>query len=148
MGLIESAAKRRLAVITNYGFLLLTLAMGLAARSLGWTLSTIVCFWLSVVVVLVTFYPLHIRTGLWRLAHTRVDRMDEREIHQTLGALRHAYIVFSISALTVILIALILDLGGQSTQLVIFWVLLYLAHSLPSSILAWTATRVPTQIEE
>ena len=148
MALSQSISRRRLVVVINYGFLLLSLLLSLAGHSFGFTSAIIVCFWMSVVVVLVTFYPLHIRTGLWGLAHAKVDRMDEREIQQTLGALRHAYVVFSIFTLIVVLIAVILDLGGQSLQLVIFWVLLYLAHTLPSSILAWTATRVPSQAKE
>jgi len=148
MSLSESISKRRSVAVINYGFLFLSLLLSLAGHWSGWTSATIVCFWMSVVVVLVTFYPLHIQTGLWRLVHTKVDRMDEREIQQVLEALRHAYVAFSIAVLLIILSLVILGLGDQTNQLVVFWVLLYLAHTLPSSIFAWTVTRVPTQTEE
>jgi hypothetical protein len=148
MGVFESMSQRRLVVAINYAFLLFSLLIGVAGYSSGWTAATRVCFWISVLIVLVTFYPLHIRTGLWQLVHTRVDRMDEREIQQTLESLRRAYVVFSIFTLLVILVSAIFSISGQTLQLVIFWVLLYLAHTLPSSILAWTLTRVPAQTEE
>lgn len=148
MHLSHSISKRRMAVIINYGFILLTLLLGLAGHSIGWSDLTITGFWISVVMVLITFYPLHIKTGLWRLVHTSYDRMDEREIQQTLGALRHAYIVFSIVTLLIILAAVFLGTVSQSLQLIAFWILLYLAHTLPSSILAWTANQTPTQSEE
>jgi hypothetical protein len=148
MGLSESVSKRRSVAVINHGFLFLSLLLSMVGHYSGWTSATIVCFWMSVVVALGTFYPLHIRTGFWRLAHAKLNRMDEREIQQALEALRHAYVLFAISALLVILSSVVLGLSDNTHQLVVFWVLLYLAHTLPSSILAWTVTRVPTQTEE
>jgi hypothetical protein len=148
MGISESTSKRRLGVIVNYGFLLLTLILSLAGRLFGWSVGTVVCFWLSVAMVIVTFYPVHVRTGLWRLAHAKADRLDEREIQQTLESLRYAYAGFSIATLLVILAVVILDLGDQTLQLAVFWVLLYLAHTLPSSVLAWTMRHTPSSVEE
>ena len=148
MGLSESVSRRRLVVAVNYGFLFLSLLLSMVGHYSGWTSATIAGFWFSVITVLVTFYPVHIRTGLWRLAHAKLDRMDEREIQQALEALRQAYIIFSIAALLMILSSVVLGLGDQTHQLVVFWVLLYLAHTLPSSVLARSVTRVPTQNEE
>lgn len=148
MSLSQSVSKRRVTLIANHGFLLLTLMFGVLGHYCGWTALTVACFWGCVAIVLLTFYPLYVKTGLWRLAHTRIDRMDEREISQTLGALRQAYVLFSIIVLSLILIATVLEFSGQSLQLVVFWVLLYLAHTLPSSILAWTEAGVPVQSEE
>ena len=148
MGLSESISKRRMVVVINYCFLLLTLLVSFWGYSLGWTSLTIACFWVSVVIVLVTFYPVHIRTGLWRLAHTKIEKLDEREIQQTLQSLRHAYVIFSIVTLAIILSVVILNQYDQTFQLVLFWVLLYLAHSLPSSVLAWTISYVPAYRED
>jgi len=148
MGVSKSLLKRRVGAVVNYGFLLITLLLGLAGHLFGWSVATKVGFWLSVVFVIVTFFPIHVRTGLWRLAHAKVDTLDEREIQLTLGSLRYAYSLFSIFALLVILVMAVFGFGSQALRLVVFWVLLYLAHTLPSSILAWTMTRVPAQTDE
>jgi len=84
---------------------------------------------------------------LWRLAHAKLETLDEREIQQNLQSLRHAYAVFTIASLLIILILVVFGWGGQTRQLAVFWVLFYLAHTLPSSILAWTVNRVPTKGE-
>lgn len=144
----NSIAKRRRGVAVNYALLLLALALSIEGYWFGWSTATTIGFWISVVLVIATFVPVHIGTGLWRLAHARVESLDEREIQQTLQSLRHAYIIFSITALLIVLSLVFLDLGGHAEQLVVFWVLLYLAHTLPSSILAWTSARVPAQGEE
>jgi hypothetical protein len=148
MALNESMGKRRLIVIINHLFLILALLFGIIGSSSGWTSSILVAFWVSAAIVLITFYPLHVQTGLWRLAHTPVHRMDERELQQTLGALRHAYILFTIVTLLVILTVILFELGESTLLLVVFWILLYLAHTLPSSVLAWSIAYVPTQSEE
>ncbi len=148
MGLNESMGRRRAAVIINYLFLLLALILGIVGESFGWVPATFAGFWVSVAIVLITFYPLHIQTGLWRLAHTPIARMDERELQQTLGALRHAYVLFTIVTLLAILTVVVFELGIPTLLLILFWILLYLAHTLPSSILAWNLTYVPVQSEE
>lgn len=148
MSISDTMAKRRLGVAANYALLFLTLAISIEGYWLGWSTVTKIGFWISIILVIVTFVPVHVRTGLWRLAHARIESLDEREIQQTLQSLRHAYIIFSIIALLIILSLVFLDLGGQTEQLVVFWTLLYLAHTLPSSILAWTSPRVPAQGEE
>ena len=148
MGMSESLSKRRMGVVVNYTFLLLSLMLSIEGHWLGWSDVKIVGFCLSVVLVIATFYPVHVRTGLWRLAHAKVDSLDEREIQQTLESLRGAYIVFTIVSLSIILTLVIIGLGSQTLQLAVFWILLYLAHTLPSSILAWTTNRIPAQSEE
>lgn len=148
MGASKSLTKRRIGVAVNYGLLLLSLFFSIAGHSLGWTDAIKVAFWLSVTFVLVTFFPIHIKTGLWRLAHAKIGTLDEREIQQTLESLRQAYIVFTIISLLMIITSVVLGLGSQTQQLVVFWLLLYLAHTLPSSILAWTITHIPAQTEE
>jgi hypothetical protein len=148
MSVSDTMVRRRVGVAVNYILLFLVLAIGIEGYWLGWSMATKIGFWLAVILVITTFVPVHVRTGLWRLAHARVDKLDEREIQQTLRSLRHAYVIFSIIALLIILSLVFVDLGGRTEQLIVFWVLLYLAHTLPSSILAWTSPRVPAQAEE
>jgi hypothetical protein len=138
----ESRWGRRLGVIGNQGSLLLVILTALAAEFSGWTTLISVLFWLAVAVVLITFYPIYARTGLWRLTHSKVEKLDEREIHLTLGALRFAYTIFAITALASILLTVVFGYGSDTLHLIIFWVLLYLAHTLPSSVVAWSEHHV------
>jgi hypothetical protein len=143
----QSIQRRRSGVIVNYAFLSLVLILSFEGYWLGWSLATKIGFWLSVALVIVTFFPLHMRTGLWHLAHAKADELDEREIQQAHEAVRYSYAIFTVVSLSIILVLVIFGLGGQTERLTVFWVLLYLAHTLPSSILAWTSYRVPARAE-
>ena len=144
----ESQSGRRIGIVINYILLLAILFLSTSAHWLGWSTAIKIGFWLSVILVILTFFPIHIRTGLWRLVHTSAEGLDEREIQQNLESVRRAYVIFSIISLLIILALVIFDFADQTERLVLFWVLLYLAHTLPSSILAWTITQVPAQAEE
>ena len=138
MSISGSLSRRRMAVVINYGLLFLTLLLSLTAHLFEWAVWAKVCFCLLTIAVIATFIPLHVRTGLWRLAHAKVDALDEREMQQNLESLRHAYIVYAIASLLIILTLVVFGSSGQAQQLAVFWILLYLAHTLPSSILAWS----------
>lgn len=97
--------------------------------------------------VAATFFPLHWQSGLWRLTHARTEALDERQLEITHGALRHSYSWFSVIVLVIVLahavvyrlvpgmdFAISVPLAGS---------LIYLAHTLPGSVLAWTETEMP-----
>lgn len=101
----------------------------------------------SLFVVAATFFMLHWQSGLWRLTHSRSDALDERQLEITRDALRHSYAWFSVIVLVIVLahsvvyrlvsgmdFAISVPLAGS---------LIYLAHTLPSSVLAWTEKEVP-----
>ena len=148
MSLSTSLSKRRIAVIINYGFLFMTLLLSQTGQLFEWSIWTKVCFCLLTISVIATYFPLHVRTGLWRLGHAKIDILDEREVQQNLKSLRHAYIIFTIASLLIILTLVVFGSGSQTQQLALFWVLFYLAHTLPSSILAWTMSHVPARNED
>ena len=56
MGMSESLSKRRMGVVVNYTFLLLSLMLSIEGHWLGWSDVTIVGFCLSVVQVSCVFY--------------------------------------------------------------------------------------------
>ena len=148
MSLSESKSKRRMCIILNYGFLLTSVLFALIGESFGWSLLVKISFWVSVAICLLTLWSIHFKTGLWKLVHAKVDDLDEREIALTHNSLRYAYGIFSIIVLTTILYMIVFDMGSQILRFVVFWALLYLAHTLPSSIIGWTEYRVPAKSEE
>jgi hypothetical protein len=148
MGMSESMPRRRAGVAVNYALLLLALLLSFSGHWSGWSNMTRIGFWVAAALVVVTFFPVHVRAGWWRLVHADPAALDERELQQNLEAVRRAYVIFAIVSLLVILTLVIFGLGGQTQQLVVFWVLLYLAHTLPSSILAWKLSRTPLQTDD
>ncbi|NOZ13762.1 MAG: hypothetical protein GXO69_08975 [Acidobacteria bacterium] len=102
---------------------------------------------LALAAVAVTFRYGHIKTGLWKLTHTHADKLDERELQLTHYALRHAYGWFSIICLSIMLIyAMTYRLIPEIKFIITVPLavsLIYFAHTLPGSILAWTEKEVP-----
>ncbi len=145
MTIRESRSQRRSWVIVNYCSLFLLLIFWNALPRLEvddlFRLLSLVLF---ISMVAISFVIVQVRTGLWKLVHSRPDSMDERELQNVFVALRYAYGIFAVICLAV-LFAQVLFL--DFTDLVFIDVLLassllYFAHSLPASILAWTMREV------
>jgi len=137
-----SKSNRRIGVIINYACVLLSLVFFYFGKYNGWTDMMTVVTILVLVSALVSFVVLHIKTHLWRLVHTRADKLDERQIQVTHESLRYAYGIFSVISLLVLLVIALLAGENDSMLILIFASLLYLAHTLPSSIIAWTEKEV------
>ena len=94
-----------------------------------------------------SFVPLHWRTGLWRLTHAPVESLDERELAITHAALRFAYAGFTVTCLLIVLAhAVVYRLVPGldfAISVPLAASLIYLAHTLPGSVLAWTEREVP-----
>ena len=83
---------------------------------------------------------LHIiwRTGLWRLTHTRVENLDERQVMVTREALRYSYVIFVPCSLLVMFAAAVAaNHDWHFFDAVLPAGLLYFSHILPAIILAW-----------
>ncbi len=137
-----SQSKRRFSVIVNYFSLLVALVVFYAALETGWSMTLTVLEIVAVATAVITFFYLHVGTHLWKLVHANVEKLDEREIQVTRDSLRHSYSIFSVIALAVILLNALSVRANNSTDMVIFVSLLYLAHTLPSSIIAWKERQV------
>ncbi|HUV29968.1 MAG TPA: hypothetical protein VMY05_02590 [Acidobacteriota bacterium] len=136
-----SRAHRRTGMVINYAAVVLVLVFAYVRGIGGWsgiaTVLEIVCL----VVALVTFLQYHVLTGLWKLVHTKVEKLDERQIQVTHDSLRHSYSIFTVICLLVLLWKSLFQ-GYDPNLIIVFAALLYLAHTLPSSIVAWTETEV------
>ncbi len=143
---------RRIQVMVNYAALLL---MNIAFYFVftGENTSHIydVIGLTSIIVVGVTFRSVHWKTGIWKLAHTKSEELDERELSLTHWALSQSYAWFAVICL-VIMFAF--SLTGRmnfcpqytiSMPLVVS--LIYLSHTLPCSMIAWKAGKLPEDIE-
>ena len=80
------------------------------------------------------------KTQLWKLSHVPTTQLDEREIQAVYRAVSISYAVFVVVVLIIVYGFAIIDKGPIDVLLA--GVLLYLAHILPSSILAWNEKRI------
>ncbi len=137
-----SKPNRRIAVIINYGCVLLFLASFYIGKYYGWSVEVIAGAIVTAVAALINFIILHIRTRLWKLVHTKAEKFDERQIQVTHESLRYSYAIFTVVSLLV-LMCIALSAGRHDSNLIlVFASLLYLAHTLPSSVMAWTENEV------
>ena len=137
-----SKTKRRLGVIVNYMALILAVfifemvkyGMGLP----GWT--GLVLIGILLIVLIISFTYTYGMTGLWRLTHKKTENLDEREIQVVTNSIKISYSIFTILVILVIYLFAVLGMGPF--DVVIAATLLYLAHILPTSILAWAEKEV------
>ena len=137
-----SMVNRRIWVLINYLCLVLLLLSFYFSKVIGLTVVIIAGLAFAGVIGIISFVVIHIKTGLWRLTHSKSDKLDERQILITHEALRYSYGIFAVISLAVLLMLALLEGKYNATMIVIFAGLLYLAHTLPSSILAWTEKEV------
>ncbi len=101
----------------------------------------------AIILVMATFIPVHIQSGLWKLTHTASDKLDERELQVTHKSLSRAYSGFTVVSLAIMMAHAVLYSLVPALDFVITMPLvaslIYFAHTLPGSILAWTENEVP-----
>lgn len=145
-GSSPSRTRRRVDVMINYLSLLLLLAGFYAMAGTGLTALFGIVGLVTLTAVIVTFYDVHIRTRIRRQTHAPADRLDERQIMVTHEALRLSYSWFTIICLVLLVIAELIrgiaSHGGGVTFMPVVAGLMYLAHTLPGSILAWTEREI------
>jgi len=103
------------------------------------------------ILVVFTSVRVHMNSGLWKLTHAQAEMLDERELQVTHRAIHHAYGWFSIICLAIMLVhAFLVQMGSNMEALntiPLVTSLIYFAHTLPGSILAWTERDVPGDAE-
>jgi ABC-type Fe3+ transport system permease subunit len=108
----------------------------------GWSVPVYAGMATALIVILIGFARLYLRSDLWRLGHAESEKLDEREIQLTLTSMKYAYGIFAIVSLLVVLVLALMAKSHDSMLIVIFAGLLYLAHTLPSAVIAWTQKRI------
>jgi hypothetical protein len=144
----NARAKRRSGVVVNYlNLVLMNVCFHLVWVYTDMTHVVDVVGLGALAVVVITFFRVHRKTGLWQLTHARADTLDERQLQITHNALSLSYGWFAVICLAImmthpVVYRLVPGLNfALSMPLVVS--LLYLAHTLPGSVLAWTETEVP-----
>ena len=134
---ILSKKKRRIGVVLNIAALFLTVFLFELVRfDMGISkIAGIVLMGLSLLTVILSFITVFGSSGIWKMSHKKMKTLDERQIQVILKATRISYSIFVIVVLILIYGFALIAKG--SIDVVIAAYLLYLAHLLPASILAW-----------
>ena len=144
MQIRESRPRRRSWVFVNYcSLLLLLIFWNVLPRLDVDDLFRLLSLVLFIPLIAISFVIVEVRTGLWMLVHKKPDDLDERELQNVLVALRYAYGIFAVICLVVLFAqAVVLPQEIVFVDVLLAASLLYFAHSLPASILAWTMREV------
>ena len=136
-----SKTSRQFGVILNYASLFLIIWIVYWVELQGAEPLTMVGLAALLILMVISFILIHISTGLWKLTHTRVSNLDERQVQVTHDALRNSYAIITILCLMALLWKAAFP-GENPNLIVIFAALLYLAHTLPASVIAWREREV------
>lgn len=135
-----SLKRRRFWVVVNYLVLLIYLVMFHYWEGMR---SEYVIFGVTaamLIILVVSFIQVHVKTRMWILTHSKTEKLDEREIQLTYGSLRYSYSILAVVCLSLMYVNGIVDKGGFSALVV--GSLVYFAHTLPASVIIWTQEKI------
>jgi hypothetical protein len=145
-------ARRRAGVVIHYLCLLLFAITFCLGEYWRWNTYVVLIAVAFLIQMALSFHFTLIRTGFWRLTHTGIEMLDEREIQLTHSAMRRSYAIFSALSLAIIVFMTLsvrfsfftlTHRGHYSFGLIVVICLLYLIQTLPGSIIAWKERSIP-----
>jgi hypothetical protein len=128
-------------VILNYlSVAVVALAVDVG-RFFGWsTLPVILILSGAVVLGIITFMRVFWRTRLWKVTHAGFGALDERQIQVVYESLRTSYWIFTVVCVVILYVNSVMEKGHVSV--LVAGSVLYLAHTLPAAVVAWTEKEV------
>ncbi len=135
-----SKSKRRIGLLINFTSIISFIVVFEILKKSGPGVYLFIIESVLAGVAIVSFVYVFVKTGLWKITHTRFEKLDEREIQIFTNSLRYSYSIFVITTLVIIYTYALVAQGP--IDVVIAAGLLYIAHTLPAAILAWTAKTI------
>ena len=135
-----SKTARRFWVIMNYLSILLMLTFFYSGKAFGWNITFTIAIIIVAFVLILSFIYAYGITHLWKLVHTSSKKLDERQLQIVHRALQISYSIFVICCLLIIYFYAVLI--QKPIDVVLAACLLYLSHTLPAAILAWSEKEV------
>ena len=137
MGIKNNRKKRRFWVTGNLVTLILAVSIfELIKHKADFSTSFLWLFFgITLTGFIASFFLAFGKSGVWSLTHSRFNDLDERQIMVISNALRISYSIFTILVILIIYAYALFQRGP--IDVILAAALLYLAHILPGSILAW-----------
>ena len=125
----------RFSVLINYFSIIVILALFYIVR-LGILKTVFIAFEIiPLIAAVLSFRYAFLKTDIWKMTHASFKKLDEREMQVVFKATSISYSLFVIVTLVIIYIFILSGLGQIDAVLAVS--LLYIAHILPASIIAW-----------
>ena len=94
----EKQSERQVEIIVNYLSLLTLTFIFYYGKTHEFGYPLIAGGAICLLIAQFTFKRLYMKTGLWKLTHAKIEKLDERELQLTHNALRLSYSIFTIKA--------------------------------------------------
>jgi len=131
----NSITQNRVWIILNYLSLIAGMLLFYAVKIYYLPVSFLM-FEIGIFAIFIfSLYKAFIQTKFWKLVHAKSINLDEREMQVVLNALRYAYGIFAIICLVIIYAFAVAEY--KPIDVVLAGGLLYLAHTLPASLVGW-----------
>jgi len=127
--------KNRFWILLHYFSLIAVLVFFYTGKYLYWPLFIIVSEIVFLVILLISFLKVFIRTKFWKMVHTSSKDLDEREMLVVLNGLKSSYSIFTITCLVILFTFALI--GYHRIDVLLAAALLLLAHTLPAAIVGW-----------
>ena len=122
-------------IILHYFSLISVLVFFYTGKYLHWPIFTVIFTIVSLLILIVSFFKVFIKTKFWKMVHTSNENLDEREMLVVLNGLKSSYSIFTITCL-IIIYSFALT-GYHQIDVLLAGALLLLAHTLPAAIVGW-----------
>jgi len=130
-------------ILLNYLSLIAVLVFFYTGKYFQWPLFSVIFEIGSVAILIISFFRIFIKTKFWRMVHTSSKNLDEREMQVVLYGLKYAYSIFTIICLIIIYVFAIAEY--KPIDVLLAGGLLYLAHTLPATIVGWNEKNIATE---
>jgi hypothetical protein len=141
MALEISKKDRRIRVTANYLCVAVIACLVHVGDVMNWDLTLrLAGILVALAIGIVTFIGVFWKTRLWQVAHASFDKLDERQVQVVYESLRHSYRAFALVCLVVIYVNAVA--GRGHVPILVAASVLYLAHTLPAAIMAWTEKEI------
>ena len=127
--------QNRFWILLHYFSLIAVLVFYYAGKYLHWPIVTVIFVIGFLVILLISFFRVFIKTKFWKMVHTSSKNLDEREILAVLNGLKSSYSIFTITCLIIIYTFALI--GYHRIDILLASALLLLAHTLPAAIVGW-----------
>lgn len=92
----------------------------------------------GILMLSISFYLVYYKTGIWSFSHKPFKLLDEREVQVSANATRFAYAIFTV---TMLVLVYLYALAEMSFSVVFAACMIYFAHIIPASVIAWVQGR-------
>jgi len=140
MKLQSSKNSRRIWVCINYLSVIVLLTIFYFTKQTGLDKTFLLFELVPLGCIILSFWFAYGKTRVWKLTHASSHKLDERQVQIVYKALSRSYTIFIILVLVLIYFFSLSELGP--IDVILAASLIYLAHILPGSILAWTEKEI------